>query len=70
MTGAKIADMHNTEDALLREIVQLELQAAALGDPSDWGVRGIQLLYRINAQHRKRLLAAIRDGRPEAWAEY
>jgi len=27
-------------------------------------------LFRDHANHRRKLLAALRDGRPEAWMEY
>ena len=59
-----------TEAQLRKEIryyLRLAIQARHSPDAdSRWRER----LYRDHASHRRKLLAALRDGRPEAWLEY
>ena len=59
-----------TEAQLRKEIryyLRLADQARHSPDPSS---RWRERLYRDHASHRRKLLAALRDGRPEAWLEY
>lgn len=59
-----------TEAQLRKEIryyLRLAIQARNSPDTSShWRER----LYQDHASHRRKLLAALRDGRPEAWLEY
>ena len=59
-----------TEAQLRKEIrhyLRLALQAR---NSADINSRWRERLYRDHASHRRKLLAALRDGRPEAWMEY
>ncbi len=59
-----------TEAQLRKEIryyLRLAIQAR---DSADANSRWRERLYRDHASHRRKLLAALRDGRPEAWLEY
>ncbi len=59
-----------SEQQLREEIAQYERKCAALTGEADGDDRGVLSLYEAHALHRKKLLAAVRDGRPEAWLEY
>ena len=59
-----------TEAQLRKEIryyLRLAIQARHSPDPDH---RWRERLYRDHASHRRKLLAALKDGRPEAWLEY
>ena len=51
----------------IRYYLRLAIQARNSPDTSS---RWRERLYRDHASHRRKLLAALRDGRPEAWLEY
>ena len=59
-----------SERQLREEIVYYERKCAALTGETDDEDHGAISLYQAHALHRKKLLAAVRDGRPEAWLEY
>ena len=59
-----------TEAQLLREIRYYTRLATQMHLSQDSTDRWRESLYRAHASHRKKLLAALRDGRPEAWFEY
>ncbi len=63
-------DHRPTESQLRREIAYYEGLAAQLRRSMDPSERWKQHLYKDHASHRRKLLAALRDGRPEAWVEY
>jgi hypothetical protein len=55
---------------LREEIAFYEQKLATIQKPETSHDRGMALVYRAHIRHRRKLLAALRDGRPEAWAEY
>ncbi len=59
-----------SEETLFFEIADLEEQLAELGHPQGWPGQEQLIACRENIRYRKMLLAAIREGRPEAWSEY
>ncbi len=59
-----------TEAQLRREIRYYLRLAMHARNSSDMNNRWRERLYRDHASHRRKLLAALRDGRPEAWPEY
>ena len=59
-----------SEQQLREEIAYYERKCAELARKADGIELGALSLYRAHALHRKKLLAAVRDGRPEAWQEY
>lgn len=63
-------DHRPTERQLRREIRYYERLAAQLRRLMNPSLRWKQHLYEDHANHRRKLLAALRDGRPEAWVEY
>ncbi len=70
MASWHISDNPPSEEALFFEIIELEERLAELGTPDGWLEYEKQITFRESIRYRKMLLAAIRDGRPEAWAEY
>jgi len=66
----RMLDHRPTERQLRREIMYYERLAAQLRRSIDPGEKWKQHLYEEHASHRRKLLAALRDGRPEAWVEY
>ena len=60
-----------SEDRLRAEIEYYERKSVELArrKKNDHDL-GALSLCRAHALHRKKLLAALRDGRPEAWQEY
>ena len=59
-----------TESQLVREISYYTLLAFKMRLSRNTADGWRESLYRAHASHRKKLLAALRDGRPEAWFEY
>ncbi len=58
-------------EAQLRQEIRHYLRLAVLARNSpDANSRWRERLYEDHASHRRKLLAALRDGRPEAWLEY
>ncbi len=59
-----------TTEVLLREIDFYERRAREVleSEPPEQGWK--HSLYRDHASHRRKLLAAVRDGHPEAWVNY
>ena len=59
-----------SEDRLRAEIDYYERKSVDLARRMNDRNRIAVSLYKAHALHRKKLLAAVRDGRPEAWQEY
>ncbi len=59
-----------TEEQLLEDIAAYERDARKIGDTDNRPLAKICLAYRIYAKYLRKLLAAMRDGRPSAWTEY
>ena len=59
-----------TAEELRLEIKYFERKASEARRSQDPEERWKYSLYRDHANHRRKLLAALRDGRPEAWFEY
>ncbi len=59
-----------TEAQLRKEIRHYLRLAIQVRHSPDAKSRWRERLYRDHASHRRKLLAALRDGRPEAWLEY
>ena len=72
---ADITDWHvitnpPTEMQLLDEIGQYEREMARVRSEGDYHQAWKVYLFKAHISHRRKLLAAVRDGRPQAWAEY
>lgn len=59
-----------SEQQLRDEIAYYERKCAELASKVHGQDHGVLSLCQAHALHRKKLLAAVRDGRPEAWLEY
>jgi hypothetical protein len=59
-----------SEAQLRREIAYYENKARELARKSPARSGGALSLYEAHAIHRRKLLAALQDGRPESWLEY
>jgi hypothetical protein len=59
-----------TEQAILADIRYFEDKLARQPEPSTSYERAMQRVYASLLAHRRQVLAAFRDGRPEAWYEY
>ena len=59
-----------SEAGLLREIAYYESKAADLEECARAGELGLATVYRYSAKQRRQMLAALKDGRPDAWMEY
>ncbi len=59
-----------TEEEILSDIAYFGERLDQLGSPSSVYERARKHVYTVLLRHRKQLLAAYRDGRPEAWPEY
>ena len=59
-----------TEAGLLRDIAYYESKAADLEQSARPGRLGLVTVYRYSAKQRRQMLAALKDGRPDAWMEY
>lgn len=58
------------EDTLVRNIARYKHQLAELGTPATPHQRGMHNNYHTLLRYGRKLLAALRDGRPEAWMTY
>ncbi|HWP94656.1 MAG TPA: hypothetical protein VNL72_02860 [Gammaproteobacteria bacterium] len=59
-----------TEESILADIRYFESRLQALANPDTSYERAMQRVYASLLAHRRQVLAAWRDGRPEAWYEY
>jgi len=59
-----------SEEQLQEEIAYYERKLAEFAKGRQGPSQAMLSLYQAHAMHRKKLLAAIKDGRPEAWTEY
>ncbi len=59
-----------TEEFLLAEIAEYESRAEGLASPPAGVEPEMGMVYRTLAGYRRQLLAALRDGRPQAWLDY
>lgn len=59
-----------TEEAILADIRYFEAKVSAASAPGTTYERAMQRVYASLLAHRRQVLAAFRDGRPEAWYEY
>ena len=59
-----------TEAQLLEEIAQYEREMDRVRSAGDYHQAWRTYLFKAHISHRRKLLAAVRDGRPQAWAEY
>ena len=59
-----------SEQQLCDEIAYYERKCAELAGKTHTQDHGVLSLWEAHALHRRKLLAAVRDGRPEAWLEY
>lgn len=59
-----------TENEVLSDIRYFEDRLDEIRHAESVYQRARRNVYRILLRHRRQLLAAIRDGRPEAWTEY
>lgn len=59
-----------TEQAILADIRYFEAKLAGVPTPGTSYERAMLRVYASLLAHRRQVLAAFRDGRPEAWYEY
>jgi hypothetical protein len=59
-----------TEDAIVADIRYFEGKVREVGVPGTSYERAMLRVYASLLAHRRQVLAAFRDGRPEAWYEY
>lgn len=59
-----------SEDQLRRDIAVYEQALADIGPPATAHERGLENNYRTLLCYGRKLLAAIRDGRPDQWIDY
>jgi hypothetical protein len=59
-----------TEDAIVADIRYFEGKVREMGVPATSYERAMLRVYASLLAHRRQVLAAFRDGRPEAWYEY
>jgi hypothetical protein len=59
-----------SEAQLRREIAYYEKKVRELAGKLAGPNRGALSLYQAHAIHRRKLLAAVQDGRPESWLQY
>jgi hypothetical protein len=59
-----------TEEEILSDIAYFNDRLGQMGNASSVYERARKHVYTVLLRHRKQLLAAYRDGRPEAWPEY
>ena len=70
MDGWYVGGEPPSEEQLRREIAYYEHKISDLSARLPSINRGVLSLYEAHAIHRRKLLAALMDGRPEAWQEY
>lgn len=58
------------ESAILADIAYFEAKVAEFDAPRTSYERAMQRVYRSLLIHRRQILAAWRDGRPDRWYEY
>jgi hypothetical protein len=58
------------EERLVRDLACYEQQLASIGAPANEHERGLQNNYRTLLRYGRKLLAAVRDGRPDQWIDY
>lgn len=58
------------EDNIVEDIRYFQRRLEAIGEPDDSHDRAMHRVYTSLLAHRRQMLAAYRDGRPEAWFEY
>lgn len=58
------------EPAILADIAYFEGKVREIGAPHSNYERAMQRVYQSLLTHRRQILAAWRDGRPERWYEY
>jgi len=59
-----------TQEHLVREIAYYRRKAEELTHMADPREKGMRHVYQTLASDRLRLLAALKDGHPEAWTDY
>jgi hypothetical protein len=59
-----------SEESILEDIRYFQKRLDAIGNPVDSHDRAMHRVYSSLLAHRRQMLAAYRDGRPEAWFEY
>lgn len=59
-----------SEESILEDIRYFEKRLKSIGEPEDSHDRAMHRVYSSLLAHRRQMLAAYRDGRPEAWFEY
>ena len=59
-----------TEAQLLDEIAGFEQEIARVRSTGDYHEAWKVYVLKAHISHRRKLLAAVREGRPQAWAEY
>ena len=59
-----------SEDQLMHDIAVYERALADLGAPATAHERGLEKNYRTLLCYGRKLLAAVRDGRPDRWTDY
>ena len=59
-----------TERNILEDIRYCEARLAASGGAEDSHGKAMSRVYASLLAHRRQMLAALRDGRPDAWYEY
>ncbi|MDJ0861181.1 MAG: hypothetical protein QNJ87_00185 [Gammaproteobacteria bacterium] len=59
-----------SEAQLLDEIAGFEREMERVRSVGGYHQAWKVYLFKAHISHRKKLLAAVRDGRPQAWAEY
>lgn len=59
-----------TEDNILADIRYFEGRVEAMTGREDSHSRAMFRVYASLLAHRRQMLAALRDGRPDAWYEY
>lgn len=59
-----------TERNILEDIRYFEARLQASGTAGDSHARAMSRVYSSLLAHRRQMLAALRDGRPDAWYEY
>ena len=65
-----VTDNPPTEAQLRDEIAHYEQEIARVRSAGDYHQAWKVYLFTAHISHRRKLLAAVRDGRPQAWAEY
>jgi len=59
-----------TETNILADIRYFETRVEAMSGRDDSHSRAMVRVYASLLAHRRQMLAALRDGRPDAWYEY